>query len=831
MLKRRLSRIALSLLGLTTASCSDSNPWMDNDQTGGIAPIVKTNLSVSTAISTRAEEEINGPAPEEFSLRISKSDGSYSKEWKSIATFSEDEGLRSGDYIVEAFYGDKTEEGAAKPAFYGFSNVKVLPGEVTPVEIETELSNSMVSVEYTDAFRNYFKDWSIQLHSDKGNAYVDVPATQTEPTYLHPGRVSVTVNFTKWDGTQSSIQPASFTAEARHHYYVKLDVNNGDAHSAKLIITFDDALSEDPIIIDLNDLGNAPAPELLASATAPVEVLQGTRSADPMKFTITAYGGLAEANISVASDNWTPRLGKAFNLCGLNASQQAQVAADGFDVVGIFGNASKMAVVDMSGVVSLLPSGTHTVTMQVKDALTQVSEPVSMTVTVVPVELSLVSVEPYTLNTTKAVVNITYNGVNPKEDLLFKATNDNGVDEECKIVKVETTNKGSGAYPVNSYCIELQVPACFRGIPIRLYQKAAPTVKRGELTAKAAAPAFDIETDVYATSMLVRATDVAYRNHLHIDLNGTEYTPGADGVVRIKNLTAATEYPIKATLGDADFVDKGSVTTEAAAPVPNGDFAQTQQTINENPINSGGKWSNLTHWRKIYTETSINVYEPTGWASVNKKTCYEGSRNKNTWFMVPSTFMEGTAVVLRSVAYDHNGQNIQETTHTNTDVSNRNAPDNFESLASRTAGELFLGTYSFDGTEHRTNGIAFSSRPKELIFNCKEYNTPAGDDHGIAEVTIYASDGSVVASGKEIITATKSGDITIQLTYSEFSNKKAAKLEIRFRSSESEIPKIRIPNGTDLVDKNLNNLTVSANEYKALSTGSVLKISNVRFTY
>lgn len=827
MLKRRLSRIALSLLsllGLTTASCSDSNPWMDNDQTGGIAPIVKTNLSVSTAISTRAEEEINGPAPEEFSLRISKSDGSYSKEWKSIATFSEDEELRSGDYIVEAFYGDKTEEGAAKPAFYGFSNVKVLPGEVTPVEIETELSNSMVSVEYTDAFRNYFKDWSIQLHSDKGNAYVDVPATQTEPTYLHPGRVSVTVNFTKWDGTQSSIQPASFTAEARHHYYVKLDVNNGDAHSAKLIITFDDALSEDPIIIDLNDLGNAPAPELLASATAPVEVLQGTRSADPMKFTITAYGGLAEANISVASDNWTPRLGKAFNLCGLNASQQAQVAVDGFDVVGIFGNASKMAVVDMSGVVSLLPSGTHTVTMQVKDALTQVSEPVSMTVTVVPVELSLVSVEPYTLNTTKAVVNITYNGVNPKEDLLFKATNDNGVDEECKIVKVETTNKGSGAYPVNSYCIELQVPACFRGIPIRLYQKAAPTVKRGELTAKAAAPAFDIETDVYATSMLVRAIDVAYRNHLHIDLNGTEYTPGTDGVVRIKNLNAATEYPIKATLGDADFVDKGSVTTEAAAPVPNGDFAQTYQSINISSIESGGYWATTQVSRKK-TKTSIVVSEPTGWASVNMKTCYDESRNKNTWFMVPSTFMEGAAVVLRSVAYDHNG------TDPGADYGigrswNRHAPDN---IASRAAGELFLGTYSFDGSgEHRVVGVKFSSRPKQLVFVCQDYEA-YGNDHGVVEVALYNADGAVIASGKETISA--SGTITIPFTYSEF-GAKAAGLTIRFRSSETSSPETKIPTGDELNDHaGISNPTVSANEYKALSTGSVLKISNVRFTY
>ncbi len=76
------------------------------------------------------------------------------------------------------------------------------------------------------------------------------------------------------------------------------------------------------------------------------------------------------------------------------------------------------------------------------------------------------------------------------------------------------------------------------------------------------------------------------------------------------------------------------------------------------------------------------------------------------------------------------------------------------------------------------------------------------------------------------------GDKILYLNYDKFGNK-ASKIIVSFKSSKSDVPPIRIPSGDDLKNKGYNGATnkVPANTYKALATGSILMIDNVKTIY
>ncbi len=234
----------------------------------------------------------------------------------------------------------------------------------------------------------------------------------------------------------------------------------------------------------------------------------------------------------------------------------------------------------------------------------------------------------------------------------------------------------------------------------------------------------------------------------------------------------------------------------------------------------------------MINHSSILVNEPQGWASINAKTCYEGSETKNTWFMVPSTMVSNGEVEIRSVAYDHKG--------TMPDLDNhglsvrakysRNAPNSF---ANRSAGELFLGSYSFDGTEHRVNGIDFSSRPAYLEFSYRY--EPIMNEHGEAVVQVLDASGNLIASGSFELNATPAYTVkNIPLTYAPSSfGRKAAKVYVGFKSAKGTNVAAPVPEKFQDVTNTtgLSGQTIATNEYKSLCVGSRLWVNNVSFSY
>lgn len=817
-------------------ACSDDNPWAGESGQGGLRLNLATSAEVINARPQvrSGEQGPEAPEAENFSVKLEKNDGSYSKTWDSLSDFNNGNSFPTGSYILTAFYGDKEQEGFELPYFEGTANVDVLEARESEASVTASLANCMVSIDYTDAFKAYFSDYSTTVHSE-GHSYVKFEKGETRPAYINPGEVDLTIAFTRPNGKSAQIQPASFAAEAKHHYRITFDVNNGEVGEAQLTIVFDESLVQEDVVIDLSDeLFSSPAPSVNPSGFTngqTIELLSQTESSDPLKFTVIARGGLQECNLTIASSAWTPAFGKEINLIEADAAQQSQIAESGIKVLGLYKNPDRMASVDISGLLANLPAGEYEISLQAKDKFTRVSDPVSVKLTCLPLELT---VEPQlgVFGVPTGVFNVTYNGTNPNQDISFKALDQYGAWKEAPIVSVARSAR-TRAIESKTYVFTVTLPDAAREkIPVKVYLKGQ---EKAQVDICIAKPEFELQADAFSHQIVlkVNATDAnmipTLVNSLRIFANGTQVT-GANlghnsesGYIFVKGLNPSTKYTIQASLTNTLDDDTKTIeaTTEATTDIVNGNFSQLQETINISSIQNGGQWSYLLNKTRTNT-TSILVNEPTGWSSINSETCSLSANPMNTWFCVPSTMAAQGEVTLRSVAYDHNGTLPAVDKHGASIIPrySRNTPSSF---ASKAAGELFYGTYA-------NKGQAFSTRPSSVSFSYTY--TPVGNEKAEAYVAVLDASDNVIAQGKATMGATSSTSTgTVALSSYPF-GKKAAKLQIKFLSTSGS--DITVPIPTDLADvSNItdSNKVIPTNQSKALCTGSVLKLYNVQLNY
>ncbi|MCM1377792.1 MAG: DUF4493 domain-containing protein [Clostridium sp.] len=826
-----------ALIGLALAagivSCSEDNPWVSDAGTGGLKLHLRANSEVTDAKpQTRATLDL--PSTEDFSVKLEKIDGSYSKTWAILSDFDAETSFPTGSYTLTAFYGNAESEGFDAPYFEGTTQLTVLEQRLTEAEITATLANTMVSIDYTDAFKKYFSDYKTTIHSE-GHSYVEVPKEETRAAFVAPGEVDLTVEFTKPNGQSAKVQPASFAALARHHYHITFDVNGGNVGEAQLTVIFDDTLTEENVTIDLTEELFTSAPPRIKpngfTSGDELELLSYTAPENPLKFTIIAHGGLEEAMLTIASSSYTPAFGKEINLIVATDLQKQQIAAAGINVLGLYKNPDQMASVDITGLIGKLPAGDYEISMMAKDRYTRVSDPVSIKFTSVPLELTATA-QIGLFGVSQGLIDIAYNGSNPREDVTFKAMNRNGVYVDAPVTDCQETTR-TRSIPVRNYTMTISLPDVERKqIPVKVYLKGNEVA---QLNIAFAEPEYEIAVDAYATrSVLMVKADAdnrkAITKALKIFVGGKETEPAKrdleQGLIYLTGLTPATEYSdVKVSLTNSPEEGKTiSFTTEVATDIPNGDFSKTHETINMTNIMVGGSYK--VGLITYTSHSSIVINEAEGWASINPKTCWSGANNKNTWFCVPSTWAVNGQVKVRSVGYDHNGTTPATTgKFTSTTYYNPTAA----TLGSKSSGELFLGTYSYNGSESRTNQIAFSSRPSSVSFDYSY--SPYNNDTGVALVELRDALGNVIStSSVDLGVSNSMKTVTIPLTY-KF-GVKASSLTINFKSSKGNFS-INIPSGAAL-NENAGltiNHTIDANAYKTYASGSELTLDNVKLNY
>lgn len=841
--------------GLGLTSCGDESPWSGSDETGGIVLNLESDGRLMRH-GTRADDTQCPIVPDAnaFGIKLTKSDNTYSKTWSSLDGFNKESEFPIGDYTIEATYGDVAEQGFERPCFKGTNTLHVSPGTTTPVNVTATLANAMVTIKYTDAFLANYSTYSAAIETPNNSEPVLFPQGETRSAFIDPtgeGYTELVLSLTNDQGQTVNLRPAKFVAQPRRNYVITVNVTgNVSKGDAVLEIGFEEEVTKETITISLGDeLFTSPAPEVRPTGFTvgtPVELMEYDELAESPQFDLYAFGGFREVNLKVANTNGTyvPAFGTNVNLINADATTQAQLADAGVKVSGLFRNPDKMAVVNVKNFLGNLPAGEYSVKVEVVDALGRLStetveNPVELTATVTKTEYSIISAGniDYLANEAQVVVNT--NSQQLKNRIKFRVNN-----AEATIKSV--TEGGAAPAPKRTrtraelpytYTYTLDVPqATTASVAVESsYGKLKATVN---VTVNG--PAYEVVSDAFARFAVfgIETDNAEMKEYLTKNLtvyNGNAaVTPGnitrdvQNGFITVKGLSAGRAYEgYSLKLNDVFEKSVPSFTTETETDVPNGNFSENGDHIYFNKIETGGKFGTGIAGSTYQWTTTIDRYAPAGWASLNAKTAYSGSNPLNTWFVVPSTYLDNGVCVIRTVGYHHNGT-VPDLDKGAFKTYNGKAPGNLEI----SEGVLFLGSYSFDGTEHRENGVPFSSRPMSMTFDYKY--SPLDGHQAQADLIVLDSDNNEIA--RETAYLSISPDMqtrTIKIANYPF-GRKAAKLYVRFRSMRDDTtPSLNIPSGRSLEISGHNGASnkIPANEYKAFAVGSVLTLDNVKLGY
>lgn len=802
-MKKPISIGLIALAGIALAGCSDETSGL-TDGRGKVNLNLDLDVSVTQASGRgRADGDVSA---DDLKLKMTSADGSYAKEWASVAEFAAETSFRVGDYTLEAYYGDETSEGFGVPYYTGSTDVKVTDGGTTTVSLTAALANSMVTVEYTEAFRNYFTAYSAKLHS-AGGTYVDYPAGETRAAYVRPGECELTISITKPNGTEATLQPASFTAKAKTHHKVTFDVNNGEVGDAVLSISFDETVLEgETVEIELSDeLMNAPAPVATPkgfTAGETLNLIEGSKPAGSLVANLIARGGLQSVTLTTQSRSLTAQgWPEEVDLMAATDAQRSAMTALGFSQRGLWGKPDKMAVVDFTDVIShiaYLESGANSsvFTLQIKDKYGKVlEEPLSFTVDVARLTLGLSNAAQAKLGDTAVQVDLEYNG-GDIDAVTLKYKKDAGT--------YAATTFSVLSHDGDTYRIEVAVPTVAHNVELR--------AECGTLTSDITVEAFPFDltysdNNVFATHALVSivginepSADVAARATLYVSTDGTNFTPatatrnGAD--VTMTGLTPSTKYYVRATV-DGKTCDSKTFTTEAVRQLDNAD---------------------MESWSSIARKSNRIEYFVGGdiWGTLNPLTMMDWNTAGNYGYTASSGTLEtsgvsGKGALIRTIGFG----------------SGTTCSGSASSVSNIERGELYLGPSSgTDASVLPDYGIAFTSRPASLTFAYKFEQV--NGRNGYVEIAVLDASGRVITtSSREIGPQSDWSTMTVGLDYPKGAAK-AAKLRVIFRSTNIG----QSINGQSLSKSDLN-LEFDAAFWgtKTVHTGSKLYVDDITLNY
>lgn len=840
----KLKKISIyGILLLLCASCSQEkdNPGLGS---GGFKLSLKTNYEVIPVLRSTASNASVTPTESDFAIRLTKEDGSYSKEWSSVDNIPADATFEVGTYTLHAYSGSVENEGFDTPFYEGETKFAIRDKETTPVEVVCTLGQVKISLRYTDAFCRYFSDYETTVHSEGGKNIV-FAKEETRDAYVRPGNISLKLKLTKSNGISATYEPAKImNATARQHYIVTMDVSENTS-AALVTVVFDSETEVQPITIDVSDEAMAaPAPYINFSGLASGDILNIQEceyaEASSIDATITARGGLAGCTLTTGSDYLaTKGFPAEVELTSLTAEQKSLMESLGLTMKGFDGNRDKIGYINFTELIPSLQTvggseTDHTFSLTAKDANGKVSETVSFTIHSTPLAFAIAEIGNVVLGSTTVDVPVTFSGKEISQVQILRCLA-NGTKEN---MPYEVASQNGNEYVLRVALNDSNTPqtiqAMYRGDRFSEEKHIGIDVPAYSLTCS--------EADMWGThaTLHVEAENAANQSVIeryikfYYNANGSWETIGAtsasDGYA-ISNLTPGKAYSIKSScLSDQSDLSSNTainITTESALELPNAAFDSWTSWYSKT-INKGGRYGKTAGWQQ--NTQALESSNPDGWATVNAKTLPTSPKTENTWYMLPSTLpttgVSGNGVMLRNVAWDNNGDTPPQgrwgaltQTLESLDVPN---------IANRSAGKMFLGSYSYDhgsGTETYNEGIGFASRPKKLKGYYK-YTASGNDANGVLKVTVEHR----TASGEVIVLATKDVALMPTTSYSTFeaaltysnTQYKATHLRVMFASSN---------HASYNQQEETANITTTDYKSEAVSRGSELCIDNLSLEY
>lgn len=805
---KKLHDFTLILVALAIGFSSCSQDKMTDTVGGGrLAIKVESNTDVVLP-STKNEQVDELPNVADFKLEL------YEKEnlvrtWDRFSDFEQNSLFPSGSYRVKAFHGDITQEGFDKPYFEGDKSFQIITDEETQVNLTCYVANTKASIEYTDAFKKYFTEYSASIYSGSNNSIL-FSGTETRAAYFQPSGLTVELQVTNQQGTTSTLKAASLDQTLpKHHYRFKFDV---DAGSATLKVTFDTSTAEDSVEIDISDDAlNADPPLLIEknfTSDNLLEIIEGwPASGSPVQVFIHAKSGIASCKLKIESRQLTEfGLPSESELVKIPAEQFAILSQFGISVKGLGENLDRMAVVDFTELIPQLyahpESDMHKLVLEVVDRRNKITR---STLTVRSLDNGF-AIEPFqevTLGT---------------EEIAFPVRL-KGDASEIKFQILESGNWQDVSFSIQESKDDIHLLRAVFNKPVLEEMPVRLIFKRKTLNdvLPIIQPSFDVkalsDANVFAGYARLHvvgenafATEYFKTKDIYVEcaLEGTDnwYKPEQTKTgdeIRIAlpvDASKTNSFKIRSRWlnkgEEISGISESVITSEQALQLPNSGFEE---------------WTEVMVWRKtvfLSGGESIYAFYPGGhWASYNDRTTQP--RGDASWYycafpgMVPTAKTSFTAANHlnrfdgKSLAIEaHSGANAMEITTVGWGKNNWTS-ESSASAEYKQPGLMYLGSYD-RGSQTEVHGMNFVSRPEAVRFFYKYYSYNAES----AKVSVILEDAAHQEVGRGELRISADTQVftegRVPVVYSQL--KKASFIRVEFRSTDAEAPQTQAVQGS-----------------------------------
>lgn len=826
---------------------------------------ISLNLDLNTKsdfrIITRAQPAdslFRIPECDEFKIQLLNASGSVIKEWERYSEMPHPVKLQANNKIqIKASHGTLGKSNFDAPYFSGDTTLLLQGDQENNITLTAGIENVLASVRYRDNFKNYFKDYSTQLITSVDT--ITFGKEEKRTAFLPTGKLDVLLNMTKNDLTTTSLRAVSLTSTKAAEYYRFNVTLGGEQGYEKLIISFDSSTIEQPIEIALPQDWQAHKKPYFTPAFDTLSVhkyLMGGSCAKGTFYTlVTAIGKIGSCRIKTTSASLTAAGWPAdVDLLSLTNANRNRLLRFGLTWSENMENAN-MAELDFSGIVTNLPAGKHTITVDVTDVSGQHCVPLNLKFHITPPLFELVAPDkPAIARSLEYPFKIRINGGAP-ENIIIEYLNENqifGVKEwtKCNINDWKWNPTKDTVYMYTRVNINK---------PTIQFRAKYGDETTNEVTLSAINPTFRLQKDgpewAKHACLNIEQTDGTnglaqntlteqYAIQISTDKTNWNYvTTESLSFDKINNFVkfqvnklegnqtyyVRVAFDAKADLGIC-YSEPIEIKTEEILELPRIDFSDVT-----NSINKGGGYGVDSYGLRKQDTKEVHYYEgKNSWLTVNEKTMpsVNDAKTVNTWYIIastlPYTFNETSGTLLRNVGWDNQGEEPAAkygSIFSATKLGDLTPPN----IGHHSAGKLFLGsgyTYNHNNnTETYEEGIEFTSRPSVFRFSYA-YKSINGDK-AMVKIEVLDADNNTIGSGEETFQNQATlAQTSVAIKYTN-TQKKAAKLKIMFASSSSCSYK---QSEEDSNGQNMKRFTQNI-PAEAVCTGSEFFIANVSLNY
>jgi hypothetical protein len=189
---------------------------------------------------------------EDFKVTVYRADGTEAMAFESVLEMPDTIELEIGDYYVEAHSDNKIPAAFENPYYFGVSEpFTIISNMQQTVTVSCALSNTMVSVEYSDNLTGSFTDYVTTVSSALGSLVYSKEETRIGYFQTMPLDIQVELTYLKPDGTESNktISGSIPAPLANRHYEILVDASINEG-----MVSFQILLDDTEVLVEVIEI-------------------------------------------------------------------------------------------------------------------------------------------------------------------------------------------------------------------------------------------------------------------------------------------------------------------------------------------------------------------------------------------------------------------------------------------------------------------------------------------------------------------------------------------------------------------------------------------------